>query len=164
MNGRPERAIREMVDRETAAWDERDVEALLDLFHPDMVWAWPPTEYDHDPEAWELEFGRFDRDRWRANWRELFDAHELAHNRREVRRVDASAEGDGGMAVVDIDTCWRHRETGEDFRWRGRTAKIYALVGDEWKLTAHWGALRFDDGRPVASADEDPADRDDANR
>lgn len=36
-----------MVDRETAAWNDRDVESLLDLFHPDMVWAWPPTAYDH---------------------------------------------------------------------------------------------------------------------
>jgi ketosteroid isomerase-like protein len=145
-------AVRELVDRETAAWDEQDVETLLDLFHPDMVWAWPPTGYDHDPSTWDLEFGRFDRDRWREEWQTLFSTHELVHNRRSVERVDASDEGDGGLAVVDIDTLWRHRETGEDFHWKGRTAKIYALVDDEWKLTAHWGALRFDeDGVPVVS-------------
>lgn len=27
-----------MVDRETAAWDRQDAEALVELFHPDMVW------------------------------------------------------------------------------------------------------------------------------
>ncbi|MFB6170137.1 MAG: DUF4440 domain-containing protein [Haloarculaceae archaeon] len=157
MDETPADAIREMVDRETAAWDDRDVEALLDLFHPDMVWAWPPTAHDHDPRTWDLEFGRFDRDRWRANWQGLFDTHDLVRNDRETRRVTVSDQGDGGMAVVDIDTLWRHRETGEDFHWQGRTAKVYALVGDEWKLTAHWGALAFDDaGRPVTDPDDRP--------
>ena len=31
-----------MVDRETRAWDTKDAGALVDLFHPDMVWPWPP--------------------------------------------------------------------------------------------------------------------------
>jgi ketosteroid isomerase-like protein len=35
--------IREIVDRETRAWDTRDVELLLGVFHPDMVWPWPRT-------------------------------------------------------------------------------------------------------------------------
>jgi ketosteroid isomerase-like protein len=143
-----------MVDRETAAWDDRDVETLLDLFHPDMVWAWPPTGYGHDPATWDLEFGRFDRDRWRENWQRLFDTHELVHNRRETVTVEVSEQGDGEMAVVDIDTLWRHRDTGEELHWHGRTAKMYALVDGEWKLTAHLGALRFDeDGTPVTGAD-----------
>lgn len=150
-------AIQEMVDAETTAWDDRDVETLLDLFHPDMVWAWPPTEYDHDPATWDLEFGRFDRDRWRENWQTLFDTHELGHNRRETVTVDVSGQGDGGMAVVDIDTLWRHRDTGEEFHWNGRTAKIYALVDGEWKVTAHWGALRFDeDGEPMVGPEDGP--------
>ena len=34
--------IRDMVDCETRAWDEQDAEALVSLFHPDMVWPWPP--------------------------------------------------------------------------------------------------------------------------
>ena len=29
--------IREMVHRETRAWDARDAGALVELFHPDMV-------------------------------------------------------------------------------------------------------------------------------
>lgn len=147
-------AIQAMVDRETAAWDDQDVETLLDLFHPDMVWAWPPTPYDHDPMDWELEFGRYDRDRWRAEWQRLFDSHELVRNDRRIRRVTVSEQGDAGMAVVDIDTLWRHRETGEDFHWRGRTAKLYTQVDEGWKLIAHWGALAFDDGRAIAEPRE----------
>ncbi|MFB6154831.1 MAG: nuclear transport factor 2 family protein [Haloferacaceae archaeon] len=152
MTTQPSQAIRDAVDRETAAWDRQDVETLLDLFHPDMVWAWPPTAYDHDPQAWDLEFGRYDRERWREEWQTLFDTHELVHNRRTTRRIEVSEQGDGGLAVVDIDTLWRHRDTAEDFHWEGRTAKVYALVDGEWKLTAHWGALAFDDdGNPVTS-------------
>ena len=30
-------AIREVVERETRAWDTQDVELLLSIFHPDMV-------------------------------------------------------------------------------------------------------------------------------
>lgn len=139
-----------MVDRETTAWNDQDVASLLDLFHPDMVWAWPPTASDHDPATWNLEYGRFDRERWGNAWQELFETHELVHNRRETVRITVSDHGDGGMAVVDIDTLWRHRETGGSFHWDGRTAKIYALVDGAWRLTAHWGALAFDeDGDPV---------------
>lgn len=146
--------LRRMVDRETRAWDRQDVDALLDLFHPDMVWAWPPTNGAHDPETWELELGRFDRERWGDGWQGLFDTHDLVHNRRTTRRVSVSDRGDGGMAVVDIDTLWRHHETGVDFRWNGRTAKLYTLVGGTWKLIAHWGALRFDDdGTPLTATD-----------
>ena len=146
----PEAAIRDAVDRETRAWNERDVEALLDLFHPDMVWAWPPTAYDHNPETWELELGRYDRERWGENWQRLFDTHELVHNERDTRSVAVDDGGTGGFAVVDIDTRWRHEETGELFHWDGRTTKLYALVDDGWKMTAQWGALQFDDaGEPV---------------
>src|SRR4028119_2309803 len=33
--------IREIVDRETRAWDTQDAELLLSVFHPDMVWPCP---------------------------------------------------------------------------------------------------------------------------
>ena len=33
-----EEEIKEMVDAETKAWSSQDVDKLLDLFHPDMVW------------------------------------------------------------------------------------------------------------------------------
>lgn len=150
-----EAAIRTMVDRETTAWDEQDVETLLDLFHEDMVWAWPPTGYDHNPETWELELGRYDRGRWRESWQSLFDSHELAHNRREIREVSVDDGGTGGMAVVDIDTLWVHERSGETFHWEGRTTKLYARIEAGWKMTAQWGALQFDDaGSPVTTPDE----------
>lgn len=152
-----EQAIRDAVDRETRAWDDQDVEALLSLFHPDMVWAWPPTAYDHDPATWELELGRYDRERWSENWQTLFDTHELVHNRRETVDISVDEGGTGGLAVVDIDTLWRHSETGEAFHWEGRTAKLYALVDEEWKMTAQWGALRFgEDGTPLTDPEQEP--------
>ena len=154
MSSGPREAIQAMVARETAAWDEQDVETLLDLFHPDMVWAWPPSAHDHDPVEWELEFGRYDRDRWRGEWEALFDTHDLIRNDRTTCQVTVSEQGDAGMAVVDIDTLWRHRETGEDFHWVGRTAKLYTRLDGGWKLIAHWGALAFDDdGVPVTDPD-----------
>jgi uncharacterized protein (TIGR02246 family) len=44
-----EAAIRDIVDRETRAWDTQDVQLLLSVFHPDMVWVWPPTYTSYDP-------------------------------------------------------------------------------------------------------------------
>lgn len=139
-----EQEIRAMVDRETAAWDARDAEALVAIFHPDMVWPWPPDGRSHDPATWVFPLGRFDRERWRRGWQELFDAYELIHNRRRTVRVEVSEQGDGGFAVVDVDTLWRHRETGEPFHWRGRACKGYTrLAGGEWKLILHTGLLDY---------------------
>jgi len=141
----PEDQIREIVDRETRAWDTRDVDLLMSVFHPDMVWPWPPTADAHDPVDWVLELGRFDHDRWRAGWQRLFDTHELVHNRRQIRRIAVSSEGDGGFAVVDVDTLWRDA-AGRDFHWHGRACKIYTLVGGVWKLIAHTGLLDYPSG------------------
>ena len=58
--------IQAMVDRETRAWDDQDAEALVALFHPDMVWPWPPDEHAHDPGAWVFPLGKFDRDRYKS--------------------------------------------------------------------------------------------------
>ena len=143
----PEDEIREIVDRETRAWDSRDVDLLMTIFHPDMVWPWPPTADAHDPVDWVLELGRFDRDRWRTGWQQLFDSHELVHNRRRIRRIEVSSEGDGAFAVVDVDTLWRDAD-GRDFHWRGRACKIYTLVGGEWRLIAHTGLLAYPPGDP----------------
>jgi ketosteroid isomerase-like protein len=139
----PAEAIREVVDRETRAWDTQDVDLLLSIFHPDMVWVWPRDERAHDPADWVTRLGRFDRERWGSLYRSLFDEHELVHNRRKVVKVEVSAEGDGGFAVVDIDTCWRPRAGGEDDRWLGRTCKTYTLAGGEWKLIAQTGVLDY---------------------
>jgi ketosteroid isomerase-like protein len=140
-----EDAIREVVDRETRAWDSQDVELLLSVFHPDMVWPWPPSADAHDPVDWEWGMGRFDARRWRGIWGELFATHELVHNRRRTVRIDVSPEGDGGLAVVDVDTLWRRRDGGGDFHWKGRAGKVYSRVGEGWKLTMHTGLLRYGD-------------------
>jgi ketosteroid isomerase-like protein len=135
--------IREIVDRETRAWDTQDVDLLLTIFHPDVVWPWPPNAHAHDPIDWVWGMGRFDAARWRREWSELFATHDLVHNRRETRRVSVSPEGDGAFAVVDVDTLWRNRSDGSEMHWRGRACKVYARVETEWKLTMHTGLLAY---------------------
>ena len=137
-----EEQIREMVDRETRAWDERDAEALVDLFHPDMVWPWPPDPATHDPADWILVQGRYDRERWRRGWQSLFDTHELISNQRTIVKIFVSAEEDGGFAVVDVDTLWRN-SSGQDFHWIGRAGKAYTLVRGEWKMIFQTGPLDY---------------------
>ena len=139
----PADGIREVVARETRAWDTQDVELLLSIFHPDMVWVWPRDERAHDPVDWVTRLGRFDAERWASAYRALFHEHTLVHNRREVIKVEVSREGDGGFAVVDIDTCWRPRGGGEDDLWLGRTCKTYSRVRGEWKLIAQTGVLDY---------------------
>jgi Domain of unknown function (DUF4440) len=134
--------IREIVDRETRGWDTQDVGLLLSVFHPDMVWPWPNSPTSHDPMEWRLVLGRYDSERWGSRWRELFDTHELVHNRRRTRKIEVSEQGDGALAVVDIDTLWRG-EDGDDSHWKGRVCKVYSKVGGEWKMTMHTGVLVY---------------------
>jgi ketosteroid isomerase-like protein len=138
----PEQAIRELVDRETRAWDTKDVKLLLTIFHPDMVWPWPPDAHAHDPIDWIFWAGRFNHDRWSSNWQTLFDTHELVHNKRVIRKIVVTPEGDGGFAVVDVDTLWRHAD-GSEQHWKGRACKVYSKVGAEWKMTMHTGLLEY---------------------
>jgi hypothetical protein len=138
--------ILEVIDRETRAWDTQDVDLLLSVFHPDLVWPWPSTYSSVDPVDWRLVLGRFDTTRWRRFFEDLFAEHELVHNSRSVVRIEVSAEGDGALAVVDIDTLWRRRSTGDESNhWLGRTCKVYALVEGAWKMTMQVGALRYDE-------------------
>jgi ketosteroid isomerase-like protein len=137
-------AVIEMVNRETDAWNRKDPDALVALFHPDMVWPWPPAPESHDPMTWIMPLGRFHATRWRAIWQELFDSNELVRNDRNIKRVEVTPEGDGGFAVVDIDTVWRrHTDHVEDI-WKGRVCKVYARCGGEWKMTMHTGVLVYD--------------------
>lgn len=138
-----ETAIQAMVDRETAAWDAQDADALVDMFHPDMVWAWPPDAASHDPATWVTPFDRYDRARWTAGWQELFRTHALVHNRRHTARVIVSEQGDAGFAVVDIDTLWRQRESGAEFHWKGRACKGYTKLDSGWRLICHTGLLEY---------------------
>lgn len=93
--------------------------------------------------TWVMVLGRFDVERWRRGWQELFDTHTLVHNERLIQKIVVSPESDGAFAVVDIDTLWRHRQTGVEQHWKGRTCKIYARVGTQWKMVAQTGALAY---------------------
>ncbi len=134
--------IEEIVDRETRAWDARDVSLLLSVFHPDMVWAWPPDAQAHDPSAWVFVMGRYDYERWKQLWQTLFDTHTLVHNRRVTRKIVVTDEGDGAFAVVDVDTLWRD-QSGRDFHWWGRACKVYTKIGAEWKMITQTGLLDY---------------------
>jgi catechol 2,3-dioxygenase-like lactoylglutathione lyase family enzyme len=108
-----------------------------------MVWPWPSRYDAHDPIEWRFGMGRFDAERWRAFYVQLFSDWELVHNRRETMKIELSREEDGAFAVVDIDTLWRRRDGADEMNWKGRVCKVYSRVGSEWKLTMHTGALRY---------------------
>jgi hypothetical protein len=72
-----------LVDCETEGWNTKNVDSLLSIIHPDMVWPWPPHSDAHDHVEWVFEFGRFDRERWRKKWHSLFDDYDLIHNNRK---------------------------------------------------------------------------------
>ncbi|MBX3016849.1 MAG: nuclear transport factor 2 family protein [Bdellovibrionaceae bacterium] len=135
--------IREMVDRETRAWDEKNTEKLISVFHPDMVWPWPPTQAQHDPIDWVLVQGKFSASRWGKTWQELFDTYDLIHNIRTTQKVVVSKEEDGAFAVVDIDTLWKHRQTGKEMNWKGRTCKTYTRTEEGWKMIHQVGVLDY---------------------
>jgi ketosteroid isomerase-like protein len=134
--------IEAIVNRETRAWDTQDVDLLISVLHPDMVWPWPPHADAHDPMDWVLVLGRFDRDRWRRGWQTLFDTHTLVRNERAIRRIEISPEADAAFAVVDVDTLWRSH-AGVDQHWHGRACKLYTRVGGEWKMIAQTGLLNY---------------------
>jgi ketosteroid isomerase-like protein len=134
--------IREIVDRETKAWDTQDVDLLVSIFHPDMVWPWPITSVSHDPMDWELAMGKFNRERWSKSWQSLFDTFRLKHNIREIKKIIISEEKDAAFAVVDIDTLWIDKDNNHN-HWKGRVCKVYSKIGDEWKMTMHTGVLEY---------------------
>jgi len=138
-----EEQITEIVNRETRAWDNKDVELLLTIFHPDMVWPWPPTGHDHDPMDWILVQGKYDYNRWKARWQQLFDTHNLIHNNRVIQKIVVSKEGDGAFAVVDVDTLWMDKK-GQKNHWKGRACKVYTKMGQDWKLIMHTGLLDYE--------------------
>jgi ketosteroid isomerase-like protein len=136
--------IQKLVDLETEGWDTKNPDLFLSIIHPDTVWPWPPTPDDHDPVSWVFELGRFDRERWQKNWQDIFDTHDLVHNHRSIVKIEVSNEEDGAYAVVDIDTLWKHKETGNDFHWKGRVCKMYTKMNNgEWKFIFQTGALDY---------------------
>lgn len=147
-----ETEIREIVDRETRAWNTKDVDLLISVLHPDMVWPWPGDQKSLDPMQWTLEQGRYNRERWQAGWQAIFDSCELIHNHRSIRKVVVSPEADGAFAIVDIDTLWRDSNGRED-RWKGRTCKIYCKVDGEWKMITQLGTFEIPAARQSDEAD-----------
>lgn len=137
-----ESEITEIVNRETRAWDTQDVNLLITLFHPDMVWPWPRTTKSHDPIDWVLVLGKFDKNRWSKGWQDLFDNHKLIHNKREIKKIVISDEKDAAFAVVDIDTLWMHKDNNLN-HWKGRVGKVYSKIETEWKMTMHTGVLEY---------------------
>lgn len=134
--------ITEIVNRETRAWDTQDIDLLISVFHPDMVWPWPMTSQSHDPIDWIMPLGRYNKKRWCKIWQDLFDTHRLSHNTREIKKIVVSDERDGAFAVVDIDTLWIDKDNKIN-HWKGRVCKVYSKIGDEWKMTMHTGALTY---------------------
>ncbi|MFB5600410.1 MAG: YybH family protein [Nitrososphaeraceae archaeon] len=138
--------IKEIIDRETKGWNDQDIDILMSIFHPDMIWPWPKTSQSHDPMDWIFELGRFDNERWRKNWKNLFEKYYLIHNNQVIKKIVISDEGDGAIAIVDVDTLWRNRDNGKDFYWYGRAGKIYTkLNGGKWKMISHIGLLEYED-------------------
>ena len=135
--------IIEMVNRETAAWDGKDIQLLLSVFHPDMVWVWPTDCHEHDPIHWEVTQGKFDYKRWTIIYSGLFQKYDLVHNRRTIVKTETTNEQDGGFAVVDIDTLWHDPITGDKMHWFGRTCKTYVKTQDGFKMIAQTGALDY---------------------
>ena len=132
------------MDYETKGLNTKNADLLLSNIHQDMVWPWPPHVDAHDPVDWVFELGHFDRERWRKNWQNIFDNYDLIRNDRKTIKIEVSKEGDAAFAVVDIDTHWRHKVTGEDFPWKGRVCKIYTkMPNGEWKIIFQTGALRY---------------------
>ncbi len=135
--------IKEIVNRETEAWNTQNIHLLLTIFHKDMVWPWPAKSTDHDPMKWEMVLGRFNYQRWRIFYKNFFEKYRLVHNKRVIKKIVISDHNDGAFAIVDVDTLWSDKETGEKHHWKGRTCKVYSKVDDEWKMTMHTGVLQY---------------------
>ncbi len=129
------------------AWTDKDVEKLLRIFHPDIVWLWPQTSKSHDPIEWVFGMGRFNHKRWKKSYSDLFfESHRLIHNVREIRKIVISDEGDGAFAVVDVDTvCMAQHKHKRRFPLEGKSMqKTYTKMPDDsWKLIANTGLLDY---------------------
>ena len=132
--------IKQIINTETKAWDTKDVDLLLSLFHPDFVWVWPKDNQSPNLIDWELPLGKFDLGRWKNFYSEMFTEYNLVRNERKTIEIKVSNEGDGAFAVVDIDTLWES-SVGKQMHWLGRTGKTYSKVGGRWYIISHYGPL-----------------------
>ena len=135
--------IEEIVNRETQAWDTQNISLLLSIFHQDMVWVWPKDANSHNPIDWETPQGKYDSERWTKIYEDMFSAFLLEHNNRKTVSIVITDEQDGGFAVVDIDTLWQDKQTGEKMHWHGRTCKTYVKTQNGVKMIAQTGVLTY---------------------
>lgn len=140
MDGQTE--INEIIDRETEAFNTKNIDLFLSVIHPDMVWPWPPNMKAHDPIEWVLPWGRFNEQRWHGYLQKFFDKYELIHNKRHTQRIEISKEGDGAFAVVDVNSLWIS-QAGDELHWDGRACKAYTLLNSEWKMISQVGLLDY---------------------
>ena len=157
-------AIEEMVHRETRAWDQQDADAMVDLFHPDMVWPRPPTAQDHDPESWLLPMRRFDRDRWKRSWEQLFAMHRLVHNRRALRKVMVSAEGDGGARALEPARCFESLSlpslpSHPLVEQEGAAQRSSSSIGSDERIERRSGNSSHDQGSAATGLNQSPLTR-----
>lgn len=138
-----ENEILEIIHRETKAWDTKNVDMLLSIFHSDMVWVWPTVTQNHDPISWTSILGKFNLDRWGKVYTDWFSEYEIIHNNRQTQKIFVTKQGDGAFAVVDIDTLWRSK-SGEESHWLGRTCKTYSKTANGWKMISQVGVLKYD--------------------
>lgn len=137
---RIESEIQEIIDRETKAWDEKSVELLLSIFHPDMVWVWPTDSKNIDPISWTSMLGKFDFVRWSVVYKDWFANYSVSRNVRKTQKILVTKQGDGAFAVVDIDTLWINSK-GEQSHWNGRTGKTYVKTNSGWKMINQVGVF-----------------------
>ena len=138
-----EKEINEIIDRETRAWNEKSVELLLSIFHPDMVWVWPTDPHNHDPLSWTSMLGKFDHERWTKEYIHWFSTFDLIKNERKTQKIFLTKQGDGAFAVVDVDTLWSSPD-GEESHWKGRTCKTFTKTSSGWKMISQVGVLNYD--------------------
>lgn len=134
--------IREIVNRETKAWDTKDVNLLLSIFHSDMVWFWTKSNKDFDPINWEAPLGKFDFERWKEIYSKMFVRYDIIKNERNIVDIKIAEGGAGAMAIVDVDTLWQDKD-GKQMHWLGRAGKIYTKTDNGWKLISHIGLLQY---------------------
>ena len=106
--------IQSLVDLETRGWDTKNPDLFLLMIHPDMVWAWPPGTDAHDPADWVFVLGRFNHDRWRRNWQDLFDTHAVASqaDRRHLALAGPGLQDLYEDARRPVETDLAHRSPG----------------------------------------------------
>jgi len=136
--------IQALVDQVTLGFNTKNVDLFLEIIHPDTVWPWPPTYHDHDPVRWKFVLGRFNPERWRQNLQAIFDNYDLVHNHRNTVKIEVSDEKDAALAIVDVDSLWRDKDTKQEIHWKGRVCNIYTkMATEEWKLIFQTGPLDY---------------------